>query len=325
VFVRLDWLRATVPDEDLDALLAFCRRRFGIRSTPSRGAAFFRIGEKWTRGAQVSWGHSASIAMLDLQGGLFSSMTGDEGIDLLLEVWSRGWKITRLDGALDFIGQGRSIVDHARASCLAEELCGMRSFGERFRQRSKYDIQQKCVDLGRRDAEACVRIYDKGLEQGWVVSNWWERIEAEWKGSKAPQVAEALVEAGAEWPRVLVSRIVGAFDFREKNGRSEVERRPRAEWWDRLIADLPAVRIAPQLKGEEFARWHMAFVVSYGRRLLELAVASGRPVGDVVVHLLRGFCPSDNGGPVIAEFVRALDHSEIGSIPESRRMQGFQY
>jgi hypothetical protein len=275
VFVRLDWLRATVPDEDLDALLAFCRRRFGIRSTPSRGAAFFRNGEKWARGAQVSWGHGASIAMLDLQGGLFSSMSGDEGIDLLLEVWSRGWKITRLDGALDFIGQGRSIVDHARASCLAEELCGMRSFGERFRQRSKYDVQQKCVDLGRRDAEACVRIYDKGLEQGWVVSNWWERVEAEWKGSKAPQVAEALVEAGAEWPRVLVSRIVGAFDFREKNGRSELERRSRALWWTALLDGLDPESTPATQRDPELHRWVAGLRHSYGAVLVAMKEASG--------------------------------------------------
>lgn len=284
-------------------MLEFCRDLLGRTSRPSKGAAFFRQGERWPHGAQVSWGHSDSRVMLDFQGGLLARISGEDGMKLLRAIWNRAWKITRIDGALDFIGQGKSIVDNARASCMAEELCLMRSFGERFRLRSKFDVQQKCVDLGRRDAEACARVYDKGLEQGWCIPNWWERIETEWKGEKALTVASALVHAREDWASELVSRIVGAFDFREQNGRSELKRRPRVLWWAALLAGLHPVPTPPTDRDPELQRWVGGLRHSYGAVLVAMKEASGWSWEKLMDCFMAGLEAND-ASLVVPQFVK---------------------
>lgn len=231
--------------------------------------------------------------MLDLHGDLLSRINGHEGMDLLRAMWNSGWKITRVDGAIDFVGQNRSIVDNVRASCLAKQLCRMRHYKEGFAGQSIHDMSEKCMNVGRRRAEVCARIYDKGLEQKWCISDWWERIEVEWKGERALVVAAALVHAGEGWSRALVERIVGAFDFREQNGRSELKRRPRVKWWADLLEGLEPTVTRPIERDPEIRRWIEGFRRSYGAVLLAMKEASGLSWDEVIEWLLSGVQSND--------------------------------
>lgn len=43
VFVRLDWLRATTEDENLEGVLRFCAERFGSKHKPNQGAQTLQV------------------------------------------------------------------------------------------------------------------------------------------------------------------------------------------------------------------------------------------------------------------------------------------
>lgn len=303
VFVRLDWLRATTEEQNLERVLRFCADHFGSKHKPTKGPKHFKFAERWAQGAQVSWGHSASRVMLDIHGDLLSRIDGHKGMDLLRAIWNLGWKITRLDGAIDSVGQNRSIVDNVRASCLANELCRMRYFKEGFAGQSVHDRSEKCMNVGRREAQVCARVYDKGLEQKWCISDWWERIEVEWKGERALVVAAALVHAGEGWSRGLVERIVGAFDFREQNGRSELKRRPRVKWWADLLEGLEPTVTRPIERDPEIRRWIEGLRRSYGAVLLAIKDATGWSWDDLLRCLLTGVDPKENS-LVVDQFLK---------------------
>lgn len=306
VFVRLDWIRATAPESERSAMVDLCVRHCGYRWRVSKGARFFTEGRDWDTGAQVSYGHSAKIAMLDLRGSLLSALTADEGIGLLREVVTHGWKLTRLDGALDFVGQSLGIVDNARASGHRDEQCILRLFHDDYRRQSKHHECGKQATFGRRDSDVCVRFYDKGLEQRLLIANFWERIEAEWKGDRAPLVAARILSAGDAWHRVLTELIVGAVDFREVNGRTEIDRRSRAAWWADLLSGLQPTKTSPIPRNSEFDRWlYKGLRPSYGRKLLQMKLLSGMSWDALMELLTRSLLPAEEMDAVVNEFLSA--------------------
>ena len=305
VYIGLDWIRCTGPDSLLERLRDLLSDQFGDDPKPWKGAIWFKHGLVWEPGAAVSWGHKSSICQVDLRGERLKLMDGQRRVDLLGQLLSLGMNATRIDGALDFVGQDIGLCLDAKASCERKELCIMRGYNPDDAFTSDGFPKKRLLKLGARDSAVCARIYDKGLEQDVAPPGHWERLEVEWKEDRAAQLAILLGYAGVEWPTVLRSHIFGAMDFREHNGRSELERRPRAAWWASLLAGLGTARIGVCRKNRSFERWAEALRTSYGRRLLELAATAKAPLSDVIAWLLAGLEPSTDGGAVVMEFVRA--------------------
>ena len=219
-----------------------------------------------------------------------------------------GLKPTRLDGALDFVGLQYQICDKAETSCEANQLCGLRRFSPRHAYTVDQVAIQKLLVLGARDSPVCARIYDKGLEQRGYPEAYWERIEAEFKGDRAIAVAHALIGDPTAAHVALQAHVLGAFDFREANGRTESARRPRVAWWQRVHGDATAVRTAVARKDSSFEKWMGWFRKAVGPRLLEIAEATNLPVGQLLEFLLDGVDPGSRGGPVVTGALQAVPH-----------------
>ncbi len=312
VSVGLDWMRFTAPDQMREELRDLLETWFPeAKPEQSSGAKYFKHGLAWKPGVLLSWGHSAEVCMVDVQGGRLRLMSGGERIRLFRCLMDKGIAPTRLDGAIDFVDQALDICGHAEASCRSGELCRVRRWSPNNEYESNGIPTRLLLKLGSRESPVCGRIYDKGLEQRAAGLGRWERVEIEWKDDRAATVAHELYHAANKWPATLASLVFGAIDFRESNGRSELARRPRVAWWERVIAGHKTVAVSPAMEAKTFERWHEGLVRSYGRRLLEMADAVGKPVGELVTMLLAGVTPSDNGGALVTEFVpayRALSH-----------------
>ncbi len=170
------------------------------------------------------------------------------------------WKCTRIDLAIDFIGQGLRIVDHINASFDAGECCG----AKRRRKDEDGDREEwfgRTVYLGLRGENGSgklVRAYDKGLETGTAPAGHWERYEVEFTGDRAPEVARIMATSGPEWLDKLRGIVLGAVEFRVVTGRRDRSRRPLAEWWARLIDNVRAITVSvPRLRStlQSFAGW----------------------------------------------------------------------
>lgn len=313
VYVGLDWLRFTGPDlqhrYDLERLL---QDLAGTKPERNKGAMHYREGQAWKPGILMSWGHRSDICQVDIQGGRLRLMNGDARIRLFRSLMDLGMKPTRIDGCIDFVDQGRRLYENARASCERDELCKLRSYGDNSRRTVGQRPDRLHLNLARRDSSVCGRIYDKGLETKTTqTAGRWERLEIEWKGDRVQEVGQQLYSAGEEWAAMLTALVFGAVDFRQVNGQTKLDRRPRCGWWERVVARHDEVETSPAAKSPDLPRWSQAFRVTYGRRLLEMGVAAGRPVEDVVTWLLAGLEPSDNGGALISEFVCVYMRQEV--------------
>lgn len=306
VYVGLDWFRFTGPEDvhrvEVEGLLQEVAR---TKPERSKGAAYFSEGQVWKPGLLMSWGHRSRICQVDIQGGRLRLMPGDHRIDLFRSLVDLGMKPTRIDACIDFVGQGHELYANARASCERDELCKLRSYGDNSRRTVGQRPDRLHLNLGRRDSPVCGRIYDKGLEAKVTeTAGRWERLEIEWKGDRVQEVARRVYDSGKAWSAMLTSLVFGAVDFREVSGQTKLNRRPRCEWWERVLARHAEVATSPASKSPDLERWCSSFQTSYGRRLLEMAASVKRPVGEVVSWLLHGLQPSDSGGELVREFVR---------------------
>lgn len=302
IYVGLDWIRCTGPDSNCEKLIDFLSERFKGEPKPCHGAKWFKHGNVWQPGIMLSWGHQSEILQVDIQGQRLRTLDGSARVELLDRLMSMGLRPTRLDGALDWVGQDVSICQNATDSCQRGELCILRKYRLNDEFTAQGQPTRRHLNLGSRESPVCARIYDKGLEQGVAEQGQWERLEIEWKTDRAPEVGKAVCLAGPAWPDVLVSLIFGAIDFRESTERTELSRRPRADWWERLIAGRDTVRTAAAIEDRSFEQWATWLRRSCGRRLHELAEEVGVPVGQIAEWILAGLKPGTMGGPVVEQF-----------------------
>ncbi len=306
VYVGLDWLRFT-GFEDLyrDRLQHLLQEFAGTTPDRNKGAAYFTDGMLWKPGILMSWGHRSKVCQVDIQGGRLRLMNGDERAELFRAIGRMGMKPTRIDGCIDFVDQGQELYVNARASCERDELCRLRSYGDNSRRTVGQRPDRLHLNLGRRDSPVCGRIYDKGLETKTTeTAGRWERLEIEWKGDRVQEVGRQLYGADAEWAAMLTALVFGAVDFREVTGQTKLDRRPRCQWWEGVVARHDEVVTSPASKSPDLARWIEAFRVTYGRRIMEFAAAVRRPSEEVFEWLVYGLQPSDNGGLLVKEFTR---------------------
>jgi DNA relaxase NicK len=250
--------------------------------------------------------------MVDIQGARLKLLPGHKRVEWLRLLLGAGLSPTRIDGALDFVGQGVMLHQHATKSCIDRELCLLRTWGPDDKYTAHGVPKRLHLRLGDRESAVCARIYDKGLEQGCALPGHWERLEVEWKEDRAGQVATTLVSAGDRWPDVLASLIFGALDFRERNGRSELARRPQVKWWADLVQGQETIGVRPEEVDKSFEKWRDWLRVAAGPRILELAEAVGEPVGKLCERLLEGVEPGQKAGPILAGFI-ASQHNNAGS------------
>ncbi len=306
-YVGLDWMRFTGLDNYREELMQMLESMFGAEHKGSKGAKYFKHGLHWEPGILVSWGHGSDICQVDIQGGRLRLLSGDDRMMLFRRLIEKGIKPTRIDGAIDFIDQRLEVCQNAETSCRRMELCMLRKWSPNNEYEADGTPTRLLLKLGSRESAVCGRIYDKGLEQKAAAIGRWERLEIEWKDERAISIAQKLYSAGCsgDWSSKLVALIFGAVDFREKNGRSELARRPRLAWWERVIGGHETVAVSPAMDPKTHERWRGGLVQSYGRTLLAMANAVGRPVGDILDWHLRGEKPNDKVSPVVAEFARA--------------------
>ncbi len=242
VYARIDWIRCTGSQHLLDPVYDFLQQEAGCKHKPCSGGAHFSSGAKWSPGFMLSWGHNARVIMADVQGQALAKLGGDESIRLLLDLLAFGLKPTRIDLALDFVGQDRDIYDNAVASCEAGELLGVRKYKTTEGQTANGYPLERTLHLGSRDSPVFIRIYDKGLEQHAICPPaYWERIETEFKKERAVQVVEHILAAGPDYPARIAELVLGSMHFCENNGRTERARRPAVPWWAALREGLSPI------------------------------------------------------------------------------------
>ena len=112
-----------------------------------------------------------------------STMDADEAVQLLDRLCMLGMKPTRVDCAIDYVGQGVDLYANAVALMAGRTSSAVLRYYEPAEgQRTDGQIEKRLLRLGKRTSPTCARIYDKGLEQRLAPPGFWERFEGRVQG-----------------------------------------------------------------------------------------------------------------------------------------------
>jgi len=313
VWCRPDWIRLTGPELMAKEVFRLLRESFGHPTGSNHGAKFFAEGIEWHPGVMYSRGHSSRIVMVDIQGSRLATMKPVDALKLTKEIMMMGFRCTRIDLAVDHVMQGLDLYENALASCKAKELCIMRTYEPDEAFKVDGTPIKKLLKLGQRESEVCARIYDKGLETKLLPVGLWERAEVEIKHDRANEVCMALVVAGDEYNKLLWEYVIGSVDFRECNGRSERNRRPRSSWWAEYIGQSTPKRIKPVPKESSLDQWCEWFRTAAARRLLQLADILGHTPSELFAQLIEDLKPAKTVVPATVEAHQRMKSSDMSS------------
>lgn len=278
----IDWMRLSGPLTQLHAITAFLSRDFG---QPEWGKGRFFLGASWRWGGGMVLAFdpldkdAAEHCVLEVPGAFLASMTGRERRSLLNAVMTFGFKCTRLDIALDWIGQGIRLIDAIHRSCEAGELTGARSHGYTVQRSSGGQMKAHMATTGQRGKNGSgryLRCYDKGLEQKTHQPGEWVRWEVEFADHCADQAARLAI--GGTWcsEKALIELALGVVDFRQVTGHRSLERRPRVAWWSELLQGVEPVRVTSERRIPNVESWSKWLQRCVGPQLETLAVVLGK-------------------------------------------------
>ena len=293
----LDWITVTGPGVLRGPGREWLISRFGSARTRVSGRKFYACGDKWASGAVLLFEHNSSDSCcIEFDGNTLAAMSADERIDVLRSLMSLGFRVTRLDVALDFVGCGLALGVRAVDSCERGELCGAKVYST-YIERTGAGLKGHTVYLGRRGKNGSgrlTRIYDKGLERRSAPAGEWERWETVFSDDCAIEAAALLVESD-DWVATARALSLGAHDFRRVvPGETAISRRPRVEWFARIVEGVAVLRVRKTEKSspdlERVARWLRTAVAP---SLAAMGDKVGVSMADVLLCLVGEVEPSE--------------------------------
>jgi DNA relaxase NicK len=188
----------------------------------------------------------------DIPAGFLSGWSFERIQALAKWVRAKGGHLTRLDTALDdrtgvvTVAQVQRALAKGQAVTRFREMTRLHKMGlER-----KTDHQGDTVNVGSRQSQTFLRVYDKALEQqskGHTVEGPWVRWELEFKQERAEKCGQELASLDAEeYRRFIVGVLRSAIDFRATDWGAEPMVRCRARplrWWIQLTNGFAKARL----------------------------------------------------------------------------------
>ena len=322
--IGLDWIRLTGPAESASRCFDVLSRIYGQKIDRRNGRHFYERGTYWPSGAALLEGHKSRSAaiLVELPGSALSVLPAADRVLLLNDLSWQGMRATRIDVAVDFIGEDVDVITCTRSACFAGELCQAKRWepheGFSGGQRDKYGVS--LGSRGKSGSGRYVRVYDKGLETGEKPEGRWHRWEAEFTGDCAAEVqhqlvahVEQLADGGFRiapgWEQTAAGVAFGAVDFREVNGQTSFARRPRSSWWAELVGTVKRIVVKATPKASRlitYARWMRQQVLP---SLKAMGDAVGLPWSQIADMVAGDFKVSNSArrSPVVYEFCRMFD------------------
>lgn len=291
--ISIDWLRMSGPRSQRHEALNLLQAYLGS-ATYGKGRHFLNAGYRFGAGGvyfdadeELRYDH----CIVDLPATLCAEFTIDQLRNAMTELLMLGFKITRVDVALDIFTMS-DLIDNVYQSCMNGELCRARRFEPKYEQSGASVTAHGC-NIGRRGKDGSgryLRVYDKGLETKQSEQGTWIRWEAELSDGPGQDFAMSFVK-NADYVQTAIEFALGVCDFRENTGDDHIDRRPRSAWYQALLDEIePARTVKERVQSTvyTFKKWMETAVLP---RLKTLAAASGKTLGSVTDQLFEEVHP----------------------------------
>jgi phage replication initiation protein len=268
--LTLDYFRFTLPNATAEDVTTRVRADWTESDGGFRGYPKMQVAPVANGGlGRIGYGkpkrpHEVHV---DLTGGFLAGWTYEELRSLASWVVDeKGGHVGRLDNAFDDRQGLVSIADIAQAVKTGQAV--MRAKQWRQIEGGNVDTQTSTgatFELGSRESQTFIRIYDKALEQagkGVEVVGPWVRWELELKEERAQVCAMALIAlTEAQYRQFLIGVLINAVDFRDCTSDDDPIVRLRATrlpWWITLTDGLARAQLnmeRPERKIEDVKAW----------------------------------------------------------------------
>jgi hypothetical protein len=251
--IGIDWLTGVFPCTDrerIEATAELLEEYFGDRSPGPWGGWQFRDGVTFALDKRCD------MYILKVPGVPLRTISFADQISLVEIILCMGGHLTRIDIALDDTRRKINLPAVAEAA-RSGEVCGFK----KYQNHEQGNVGEGSAGLargvtfglpGRWGGGKQVVWYDKGLEsETCTIPGQWVRMETRFFKENAQKVAEKLVGVTVtEGLGILGGLLAGAIDFRSGES-AHLDRRQRAEWWDRLVDVLGQEIIVRPARREE--------------------------------------------------------------------------
>ncbi|PCI11495.1 hypothetical protein COB72_00825 [bacterium] len=294
--ICIDWIRMSGPRQMRHAAVDLLSTYYGS-ATYGKGRHFLNSGYRFGNAGVYFDADDQQVrdhAVVDLPGEAMSEVTMSQSVEILDGLFKLGFKMCRLDIAIDMYDKP-DLIDMVTQSCLNGELCRARRFEPKYMQNGKQKVGHGCnVGVrGKNGSGRYLRVYDKNLQTKEGPAGGWTRWEAELSDDCAQEAAMQMVQA-SDLISVALSHAFGVCDFRIDTGSEHVSRRPRVEWFEELIGEIcPSRVVQTRAKStlHSFKRWMQTAVVP---KLETLSAATGHSMGGLMSVLFGEFEPDPN-------------------------------
>jgi hypothetical protein len=239
--------------------------------TSSRGGKLSRSTERCPQ--------NAGYVYLSLLGQSMSYFEKDAFSELLRWLAGCKAKCTRFDSAVDVIHPPFSLGTVTDAYELGQCVTRSKTLTEIKERDRKGNWYGHTLYFGSRESQTFARWYDKGLESGMNVRDFWLRLEVESKAEIADNLFQGLarLREGNGTEDMILSEVVRALDFREmKTSSARTNTSKRCPWYEAVVSDATA-RYAPTPAETPLERKKRWLERSVAPALYEVGVALGSP------------------------------------------------
>lgn len=285
--ICIDWLRLSGPRCVFYEVMHLLEKRFG-KPELGKGRFFLDTGYHWSEGGMfldLDAEHNKQHCVIELPGMLISELDFTDVRQLLHDLCCYGFKVTRIDIAVDLYDRP-NLIQTIRDSCNRGELCRSRTY-QHIVERSGAALTAHGINIGKRGklgSGRYLRVYDKGLEQKTAEAGEWIRWEVELSDTCAQQFADKFATQDNAIETAL-SHALWVVEFREKTGSRMLARRPLATWFEDFTEHVRRERLtAVRAKStvESYTRWVRTAVVP---KLETIARITRTPLGGVIKYI----------------------------------------
>lgn len=233
------------------------------------------------------------------------------------------WTVTRLDLAFDDHSGLLDIAQIERDTRDRNYISKSRKSRVTWSDDLDEDIQGMTIEIGSRQSDVLIRIYDKAAERGYDHSKHWIRVETQLRKDRALAGVMMLMEE--QHVGKLTSGILRNYlTFRTPSDDSNKSRWPVAPYWEKLLVNMDKIRIV-LTPGEpyNYSKTEAHMKMQYGQAF----VAYFRMHGEVQTFLRDCLQMFPNLAPkyeaAIAEF-KFIAEERQERLRKVRKYYGFQ-
>ena len=253
----------------------------------------------------------------------FEQYSGLTWLDLLYNIFSSEGAVnfTRLDLAYDDHNGYLSMSQLERDTRERNYLSKSKGAHIHWSDDQCVDLQGLTIEIGSRQSDVLIRIYDKAAERGFRDRHW-IRVEIQLRHDRAHHAAQKIFQR--DRVGLIASGILNNYlSYRDPTTDQNKSRWPVASYWQKVVLDMEKIPLTSPGEAYNFRKSNEHFITQWGQHLLSYF----RMFGEVnsLIEACRQRYPelADKYERAISEFKQRRPFTDLTDVSEEELAEIF--